>query len=125
MKFKNVIICDDVRTENNGKDIIIGVYIENIIVLKFPANVLLALWTQFFANRNGDILASFRVQKDKNNLFFAKGVIQINDYKKITTMRIPGIPLHVDAEGMLVFQIREEKKKWITIKEIQINLQKA
>ncbi len=125
MKFKNVIICDDVRTENNGKDIIIGVYAENITVQKFPANVVLCLWTQFFANRNGDIMVSFRVQKDKHNLFFAKGIIRVNDYKKIATMRFPGIPLQVGVEGVLVFQVREEKKKWITIKEIPMELQKA
>ena len=125
MKFKNVIICDDVRTENSGKDIIIGVYAENIIVPKFPANILLCLWTQFFLNRNGDIPVSFRIQKNKTDLFFYKGMLQVNNYKKIGTMRFPGIPLQVNAEGVLVFQMKEEKKKWITIKEIPIKLQKA
>ena len=125
MKFKNVIICDDLRTEINGKDIIIGIYSENIIVPKFPANLLLSLWAQFFANRSGDIPVSMRIQKDKKDLFVVEGIMQVNDYKKIVTMHFSRFPLQVISEGVLVFQMREEKRKWITINETPIMLQET
>jgi hypothetical protein len=34
-KITSIIVCDDIRTENTGKDILIGVY-RDIIVDKFP-----------------------------------------------------------------------------------------
>ncbi len=46
MKFANAIICDEVRTENTGKQIMIGVYPENIMVSEFPVSLLLGMWSQ-------------------------------------------------------------------------------
>jgi hypothetical protein len=40
-------ICDEVRREDNGKLLIIGVYTNDIIVMNFPVNLLLAVVVGF------------------------------------------------------------------------------
>lgn len=44
LKNHSVIFCDDIRREDNGKLIFIGVYPEDIYPHKFPANLRLSLW---------------------------------------------------------------------------------
>jgi hypothetical protein len=45
------IVCDDIRREDNGKEIIIGVYSGSIVVPQFPATLLLSLWVGLEAPR--------------------------------------------------------------------------
>jgi hypothetical protein len=40
----DVLVCDDIRTEDNGKPMLIGVYSGDILVPDFPANLVLALF---------------------------------------------------------------------------------
>ena len=39
-KVKSIIICDDVRTENSGKEILIGVYNDVIVFPRLPAGII-------------------------------------------------------------------------------------
>jgi hypothetical protein len=39
---KHVVVCDDIRREDNGKEILIGVYSGGIIVPQFPVPLALA-----------------------------------------------------------------------------------
>lgn len=41
------IVCDDIRIEDNGKAIIIGVYVGDILVSEFPASLRLGFWVQW------------------------------------------------------------------------------
>lgn len=41
------IICDDIRREDNGKFILIGVYPEVIMLNTLPAQIVLSIWLQF------------------------------------------------------------------------------
>lgn len=38
-QVKSVLVCDDIRKEVNGKDILIGVYADSIIFPNFPARL--------------------------------------------------------------------------------------
>lgn len=44
ISFKSVIYCDDIRKEDNGKLLFIGVYSSIIHPYQFPANLRLAFW---------------------------------------------------------------------------------
>ena len=81
MKFENAIICDEVRVEDTGKHIIIGVYSESIAVSDFPANLLLSFWIQFYVDRDGEIDIELRILSNKKQVAHARGKLIINDYK--------------------------------------------
>ena len=120
MKFENAIICDEVRIENTGKHIIIGAYSNNISVPAFPAGIVLSIWSQFYADRNGDMNVELRVLANKKEITRGLGRFQINDYKELVTSVYNGIPLQVQGEGMLTFQIRVANGRWKTFKKIPI-----
>ncbi|MEJ1965143.1 MAG: hypothetical protein WDO56_27840 [Gammaproteobacteria bacterium] len=42
----SVLICDDIRREANGKAILIGVYVGDIVLNQMPATLPLSLWVQ-------------------------------------------------------------------------------
>src|SRR5581483_417621 len=43
----HTIVCDDIRREDNGKFILIGVYPELIMLNMIPAQLILSIWLQF------------------------------------------------------------------------------
>jgi hypothetical protein len=54
LEVKYAIVCDDIRTEDNGKDIIIGVYNDKILVRSFPAALALSLWLHILPTKVGE-----------------------------------------------------------------------
>ena len=56
-----VLICDDIRLEVNGKQILIGTYNEIMVVPNFPANVTLSFRVAVRMHRIGFDSCRFRV----------------------------------------------------------------
>lgn len=44
IKFKSLILCEEIRREDNGKLLFIGVYQDNILAYQFPSNLKLSFW---------------------------------------------------------------------------------
>ena len=120
MKFANVIICDDVRKENSGKHLIIGVYPDDILVPGFPATIAVCAWFQFFADRVGEMPIELRVLQNKKELSRGSAKLIVNDSKKIVTATIIGIIITFGDDGPLEFQCRETKKRWRTMKKLGV-----
>jgi hypothetical protein len=55
MEVKYVIFCDDVRIENNGKQILIGTYLGNATVNSFPQTLAMMAWVHFIQPDVGQI----------------------------------------------------------------------
>ena len=120
MKFENALVCDDIRTEDTSKRILIGLYSENILVRDFPANLLLAFYVQFYADRNGNMTIELRILQNRKLLVGGASEIVIKDHTKIVTVSFVKIPVRVNGKGMLVFQMKEKDKRWKTVKKIPI-----
>ena len=69
LKVEAVVVCDDIRREFNGKEILIGVY-GGIIVPRFPANLNLAFWIQFRTTETGEIPIFLRLVGPHDVEFF-------------------------------------------------------
>lgn len=53
-RIDSLLLCDDIRKEDNGKAIIIGVYTGDIVVPKFPAALMLSIWLQGHAEEDAE-----------------------------------------------------------------------
>lgn len=124
MRFINVIVCDDVRREDNGKLVLIGIYLEDLLFSKYPGGGILTVWTQFYVHKNGEVPVQFRVLKDNEVLGFAEGILNVTDYKQPITMQVPPFAIQLDSDGLLLFQLKEGKKKWQTMKTLRARLHK-
>lgn len=62
------LICDDVRVENNGKLIIIGLYVDAVVVSGFPANLLLTFVQIYQVEELGQFLVNLQLSGPNGNI---------------------------------------------------------
>jgi hypothetical protein len=62
LTIDSVLVCDDVRMENNGKAIIIGVYSGTINPLRFPTTLRLVLWMIGRVEGRGEFRLEVRIR---------------------------------------------------------------
>ena len=119
-KILQVIVCDDVRREVTGKDIIIGVYGREILTPNFPLSVPLTLWVRYMRTATGSFSADFRVVGEAGNaitppLKFTLGIDDVNSYASAV---FQGIPLQFQAPGKVLFQWKLENGDWTDLAEL-------
>ncbi len=125
MKVRSTTICDQVRTEQGGKNIIIGVYKYDIVVPSFPCGLPLTLWLQLDANKNGAYDVEFRATKDRHLIAQVTGTIEIKDHTRTLETPLPPMVLQLAAPGTVVFQFREKGKRWSTMRKVEIDQKKS
>lgn len=111
-----VIVCDDVRREQTGKDILIGVYSGSIVITTFPFQLPLALWIEFLPNETGAQELFFRVTY-KGSPF---GTMKISlGVEVIDSVGIPiaGLVAVGDSEGDLLIEYSKDGSTWELIKK--------
>lgn len=121
MKIASAVICDDIRKEDTHKHLLIGVYLDDIVVEQFDAPIILRLWLQFYPDTDGDLHLEVRMKGtaiDKSPLF--RGVLDIADKDKIATLRLPPMPIILNREGEIEFQFREKGKRWRPVKRLSV-----
>ena len=125
MKVETILVCDDIRVEDTKKFILIGVYSENILVSEYSVPFNLSLWVQGYGDRNGEVTIEVRVLLNKKPIVRGEAVLIIKDYKEIVTMTFAAIPIRVEGDGMLTFQMREKDERWKTIKKLRVKKTKS
>jgi hypothetical protein len=99
----SILICDDIRKEVSGKDILVGVYSGDIIVHSVPFTLVLAVWFEYIPGSNVkhtlDIVASYAGKQIARQ----KGEIHPEDSPFGIAM--PGLTVSGDAEGELLIEI--------------------
>jgi len=112
-------LCDDVRREDNGKLIFLGVYGESVLVASFPARLRLAnpVWFELKEPYNGNIWS--QVLLDDEKIMEGVGPAEMGAGNPLIT--IQPIPIQVPREGMLSFQLKfSEDGEWQTTVTIPI-----
>jgi len=120
MKVHNAITCEDIRTEDNGKFILIGVFQENIVVPTIPFTLGLAWWLQFYCNREGTISFEFEARRNSHAVATATFDGNVLDHTKPVTTAIPRVPIKIESEGIISLHIREKGTRWKKITEVVV-----
>jgi hypothetical protein len=120
-----VLLCDDVRREFSGKDIIIGVYSDEITVMSLPATLVFCLYIRArFPEKNKNYEIEFRVLGDTGQQLIPIAKTTINSQNTPrSTISFGGIPLHIQSEGEVQFQWRPQAAEWITL--VQLNVKQG
>lgn len=119
-----ILVCDDIRQENNGKQILIGVYKGAIIVPEFPARLLLALLLRGTANQTGSFPFEMRFVFDGGSvLTTGSGNINVRNANELLSVAIQQIPIEFKDVGKFKLQMREPGARWKTVQETEIQQQ--
>lgn len=125
LTLSSVILCDDVRREDNGKDILIGVYTGDVLVPKFPISMSICLWLLMKTKGMGDFERSVRVL-DPAGKIIAAGQFRATIGEKeegFASFALTKMPLNIQSTGEIKFQWKSPGGRWKTLltKNVQIN----
>jgi hypothetical protein len=123
LSFRAVIVCDDVRREDNGKEILIGVYSSHILVSVFPANLRLFFYTMLSADESGDYKFSMRLI-GPNGVQLIQGNIdaQMRGPGGEAALPIGPLVIQVQSPGEIVLEIKQAgREDWERIRTIGVS----
>ena len=119
LRVRYVLICDDLRTEDNGKQILIGVYTGGILFSKFPAQHVITVWCDVEQPEAGKIPLQLKVSFGKKDLFVAQVDMEVHTPAPTAVFAFK-IPVRVESVGTLRFQMRQHADDWQDLKEIEV-----
>lgn len=125
MSFKstNVLICDEVRIENTGKFLIIGMYTGPIGVPQIPIPFGLTFMHFLQSDRPGRFSAKFRVENLETGQRLVEGQAQIQVNNPALPAIVPiKVPLQIDREGAYHFILELEGERDAVMTPFEVNI---
>jgi hypothetical protein len=115
-----VILCDDVRTEVSQKEILIGVYNQDVIVPAYPATLRCAVWIEYESAESGTHSLELRVLTPSGNPAPLIGFELTFLEAGTATFSFSGLPLRLEHDGEIVIQQKLAGADWVAIKRKQV-----
>lgn len=105
MTVVDVIFCEDVREERNGKLIVIGIYSTDIRFAEFPATAALSMWIRILGLPAGDYQNDLSVSINGEVQTVLPGII-VSDGSDVTQAFAQNVILNFPAAGMIEVTLR-------------------
>lgn len=116
IKVLSAVLCDEVRREQSGKDILIGVYGGEIILNNIPGPISVSLWLSLEIPHKGDFVAEIRVVNAENKeLARLKAEFGISGQYSHSSFYTPRMRLDIEKPTSLKFQCRLDAERWKTV----------
>lgn len=126
MKPLAAIVCDDVREEWNKKEMLIGVYGNDMLINKLPTSLRLAV--HVLVEMEGEGMVPFEVEMeapDHSNKTKVGGAIEILAPTKMhqqVGLSLPGFVIKISEGGELIIRMRQHEGEWETIKSLPVKV---
>jgi len=117
------LVCDDVRNELSGKEILIGVFADNVYVGGIPANLGVCLYLRALFARTEVSNIKFRVLGPSGIQVTPEASIPIPgppDLAFVTSIVVRGVNFQAQAEGRYEFQWQPPEQEWETVTSLRI-----
>lgn len=118
LEFRTVIVCDDIRKEVTGKEILIGVYSGEIVLPSFPSWFPASLWFEIETLEVGkyEVMVRFSLT-DKPPVLLKAGL----DVSRTggTSMVLAGLQLFAENECELIVEI-QDGEEWRVLKRKKV-----
>jgi len=116
MDIGAVIICDNVRQEINGKQILIGVYASDIIVNSKNSILPLSIWVEYTPDKAGDDSVHFRILYNARPVAGVQVNMHVKEAGKINGIATPAMPIQIHEPGQLAIEVSADGKQWMEVK---------
>lgn len=123
-----VVFCDDIRREDNGKELLIGVYGGSLNMRQMPAAISISEWIRFERISEGEatIPLEFRAIDLKENKTLGYTTVQLSLLKsgpgisRFGSIALPGLPMMITHPMVITLQMKQYDEPWGTIGEIEV-----
>lgn len=126
VKLDTLIVCDDIRREDNGKLFVIGMYPSNIGVPKMPSVLNLCLFTTFKPIKNGKAQITIEIRNSwSDKKLVAKTEIESNTATEAFDSYIAVLPnmlLQVEKAGEISIYLKFDDAEWELVKQYPVNI---
>jgi hypothetical protein len=133
--FRSVIACDDVRREDTGKDILLGVYSGALVVDQFPVQLRPYWYIQTEPEGEGDIPMKLKATGPHGVRYFQVSFTAKTGRKsdmpedwsgqgEMTPLIFGPFNMQVQTEGVIEFQCQQYDDEWVVIKRIWVVAEK-
>lgn len=99
------IFCDDIRIENNGKLIFVGVYPEDLVPGILPQRLSLSLWARLFGVPVGQHNLHFAVGVNGTNQMEADFSLVVNEGNQAAHLTLVGLPVDLTDFGQVTLTV--------------------
>lgn len=124
-KIGYVLLCDDVRKEVSGKDILIGVYTKVINLHQLPAMVNLSAWIEVIPTKKGNLALEVKFEVPGDLPPYIIGVVLgVEDEKNSLAFATPVTGFPIQKGGQIRVLVRAQgAQKWNVVKRINVQYQ--
>lgn len=121
------VICDDIRKEDNGKAILIGVYSGDILISSFPFQRPICLWLHGRAEKGiYDMEVRIRTVGENDELAPAKERKIKADFSSLESsemaISIVGVPISVNESSEIILEVKLAQQEWSELSRKRIKL---
>jgi hypothetical protein len=122
-KVHSVVLCDDIRIEQNNKFILIGVYTGSVVVPGLPAELLVSWWIQILPEKTGTFELELQlISPEKAILLKAMLGFEIRELDW-SAIPLPKAPVHVQSAGELQLQMKlRTESEWTLIQTFAVKV---
>jgi cephalosporin hydroxylase len=99
LKLGNAILCEYVGMGSNNKHVLLNVFSGDIIVLKFPADIMIGVYIE--VHRDSPPQDKFEFEIRINGDAIIRGDVVMSGSNPLSVVTIPQIPLHVDDDSVI------------------------
>jgi hypothetical protein len=116
IKVKAAVICDDVRIEDSGKRILIGVYVGELIFDSFPSLFAPKFWIHFVPwIKKGLMNFEMKIEIPGSADIVTPLVLPIGEEKTTAEVTAQGEPLEIGGPGTLRVALRPVGGRWTEV----------
>lgn len=118
----SVVICDDVRKEVNGKDILIGVYGGSIIVQSLPVNLPIAVWVELTPAQVGHLEIDMKIHMPSNPTEFRmRYIVEVVETNASLPINTPQLMGGLSEAGDIEVSIKaSDEEDWMLVKSKRV-----
>lgn len=116
------IFCDDIRIENTGKHILIGVYGVDLLPSFLPVNVTLGAWVRFSGLEKGQKRYSLRLKGPSGSeVLSLDGETEILRSDDPTIFSLLPVPVNIDQTGSITLEFGFDGEPCVEIGRLRVS----
>lgn len=113
-----VVVCDDVRKEVNGKDILVGVYGGGILIPTLPIQIPISIWAEIIPFKTGQVELDLKATFPGNPVDFKiRMVMEIGREGESVALFTPQVSVLLGGVGAIeIFVKSAAEENWTLVK---------
>ncbi|EBA17408.1 hypothetical protein RSK20926_06717 [Roseobacter sp. SK209-2-6] len=94
-----IVFCDDIRREDNGKLLFVGVYPEDLVPSALPSNILMSVWISIKELSVGVHKMRLRFDFPNEKHIEVDGQVSVKEPNRVTSLVYAGLLVTLERPG--------------------------